>query len=190
MKIYIIIILFFSLVTEAQNKENIWVVGVSGSLINFGDSNLNRLKEGVNFQAPKINITRYLFSGFSIDAGITLSALGDIDGFVSNSFTYSSFDGHVRYDFNLSDENLVPYVAFGASLVGPPSTIKGSKTTRVLNFGFGGTFWVLNNWGLNTQVNYKYSPEEYESMISHTQLTVGLVYSLNSRFPIKRFWDR
>ena len=187
-KKYIALFLFISLAANAQNNENKWVVGVSGSLVRF--SNINRVKDWHNFQAPKINIARYLFSGLSVDAGITLNAI-DIHPFVTNAFSYNSFDGNLRYDFNLSNNNLVPYLTVGASIVGPPSTIQNSKTSGVLNIGVGGTFWVSSHWGLNSQISYKHSPEKVLSMTAHKQLTVGVVYSLKPRERvIKSFWNK
>ena len=187
-KKYIVLFLFISLAANAQNNENKWVVGVSGSLVRF--SNINRVKDWHNFQAPKINIARYLFSGLSVDAGITLNAI-DIHPFVTNEFSYNSFDGNLRYDFNLSNNNLVPYLTVGASIVCPPSTIQNSKTSGVLNIGFGGTFWVSSHWGHNSQISYKHSPEKVLSMTAHKQLTVGVVYSLKPRERvIKSFWNR
>ena len=185
---YLVLFLFISLAINAQNNENKWVVGVSGSLVRF--SNINRVKDWHNFQAPKINIARYLFSGLTVDVGFTLNAI-DIHPFVTNEFSYNSFDGNLRYDFNLSNNHLVPYLTVGASIVGPPSTIQNSKSSGVLNVGFGGTFWVSSHWGLNTQISYKHSPEKIYSMTAHKQLTVGVVYSLKARTRvIKSFWNK
>jgi hypothetical protein len=188
MRKFLILILLISFSTNAQNENNKWVVGVSGSLVRF--SNINRVKDWHNFQAPKINIARYLFSGLTVDAGITLNAI-NISPFVTNEFSYNSFDGNLRYDFNLSNNNLVPYLTVGASIVGPPSTIQNSKSSGVLNVGFGGTFWVSSHWGLNSQISYKHSSEKVFSMTAHKQLTVGVVYSLKARTRvIKSFWNR
>ena len=188
MKKYLVLILLISFAANAQNNENKWVVGVSGSLVRF--SNVNRVKDWHNFQAPKINIARYLFSGLTVDAGVTLNAI-DINPFVTNEFSYNSFDGNLRYDFNLSNNHLVPYLTVGDSIVGTPSTIKNSKSSGVLNVGLGGTFWVSSHWGLNTQISYKHSSEKIYSMTAHKQLTVGVVYSLKAiTLVIKSFWNR
>ena len=185
----IAILMCVSFTCFAQNKQDKWVVGVSASFVNFGDSGQNSVKERFNFQVPKINVSRYIFHGLTLDAGLTLSALSELDGFYENAFNYFSVDGNIRYDFNLSDENLVPYIGFGASIVGGPETIPDSKATGTLNFSFGGTFWISPQWGLNVQGTYKYSPEEYESMASHSQISAGLVYSLSPRVLVYRLWD-
>lgn len=174
-----------------QNKENKWVVGVSGSFVSFGDAGKNsNLNERFNVQIPKINVSRYMFKGLTLDAGVTFGTLDKLDGFFNNSFDYFSFDGNIRYDFNLSDENLVPYVGVGGSIVGAPTKVlPNSKATPTVNVTFGGTFWISPHWGINAQGTYKYSRDEFESMKSHTQLSAGLVYSLSPRVLLFRLWD-
>jgi len=180
------ILLSCFVLAKSQNYDNKWVAGISGSLVIFDN---NSLGESYNSQLPKINISRYLFSGFSLDGSLTLSGLGDVDGLYSNRFSYNSIDGYIRYDFNLSDNNLVPYIALGASFIGAPSTIENVNATSTLNIAFGGTFWVTHHWGLNAQYTYKFSPELYTSMVNHTQLTAGLVYSFRPRILLRRLWN-
>ena len=181
------ILLCSFILAKSQNYDNKWVIGTSGSLVIFDN---NSLGESYNSQLPKINISRYLFSGFSLDGSLTLSGLGDVDGLYSNRFSYNSIDGYIRYDFNLSDNNLVPYIALGASFIGAPSTKENANATSTLNIAFGGTFWVTHHWGLNAQYTYKFSPELYTSMVNHTQLTAGLVYSFRPRILVRRLWNR
>lgn len=181
-----ILVCCFSL-AKSQNYDNKWVAGISISYAIFQD---NSFGSRYNTQFPKINLSRYLFSGFSLDGSVTLSGLGDVEGLFSNLFSYNSLDGYVRYDFNLSDNNLVPYMAIGASFIGAPSTKENANATSTLNIAFGGTFWITHHWGLNGQYTYKVSPELYTSMVNHTQLTAGLVYSFNPRKLVRRLWDR
>lgn len=193
MKRILILLIFVCICSTsiAQTKNQKWVVGISGSFVNFGDAGQRSiLNERFNFQVPKINVTRYFFKGLSLDAGVTLSVIDKLDGFYENAFNYFSLDGNIRYDFNLSEENLVPYIAVGGSIVGAPTeTIPRANATATMNFSFGGTFWISHQWGLNVQGTYKYSPEEYESMRSHTQISAGLVYSLSPRVLVYRLWD-
>ena len=181
------ILLCSSILVKSQNHDNKWVAGISGSYVIFQD---NSLGSRYNTQAPKINITRYLFYGFSLEGAATLSGIGDIDGLLSNNFSYNSLDGYLRYDFNLSDNNLVPFIAIGASFIGAPSTKENANATSTLNIAFGGTFWVTHHWGLNAQYTYKFSPELYTSMVNHTQLTGGLVYSFRPRILVRRLWNK
>jgi len=174
-----------------QNKANKWVVGISGSLITFGDDGANSiLQERFNFQFPKLNVSRYMFKGLTLDAGVTIGVLDKLDGFYNNAFDYFSFDGNIRYDFNLSDENLVPYIGIGGSIVGAPTkTIPGSNATPTINVSLGGTFWISPRWGINAQGTFKYSREDHRSMRSHAQLSAGLVYSISPRVLLFRLWD-
>lgn len=190
-RIIAVAILVFAITSSlAQNKQDKWVVGLSGSFISFGDDGKNgRIAERFNFQVPKINVARYLFSGLTAEAGVTISTFKELDGFFKNEFNYFSLDGSLRYDFNLSEENLVPYFAIGGSIIAPPSTIEGSNTTATLNFSFGATYWITHRWGLNAQGTFKYSPEKFRSMRSHAQLSAGLVYSLTPRVLVYRLWD-
>lgn len=183
-------IICFCAIGNAQTKEQKWVVGLSGSFVNFGDNGASSaLGERFNFQVPKLNVTRYIWEGFSLEAGVTLSGIDELGGFYKNSFNYFSIDYGFRYDFNLSEENLVPYFYMGGSIIGAPSSIPGSNATPTLNIGFGGTYWVTHHWGINLQGTYKYSQPDFESMRSHTQLSAGLVYSLSPRVLVYRLWD-
>ena len=186
-KLLLILLLSLSISSPSQNKENKWVLGVSSSLVIFQN---NSLGESYNSQLPKINLSRYLFPGFSIDGSVTQGALGEIEGLITNQFNYNSLDGYIRYDFNLSDNNLVPYLAVGASLIGAPSTIENASATSTLNMAFGGTFWITHHWGLIGQYTYKASPELSTSMVNHTQLTAGIVYSFRPRILVRRLWDK
>ena len=86
---YLLLLLLVSLSTysSSQNKENKWVIGVSSSLVVFQN---NSLGESYNSKFPKINLSRYLFPGFSIDGSVTLSALSEVGGLVNNQFNYNS----------------------------------------------------------------------------------------------------
>ena len=86
---------------SSQTKDQKWVLGVSGSLISFGDAGAaSMIKERFNFQFPKLNLTRYLFKGFILEGGVTLSSIDRVDGLYTNAFNYISLDGAIRYDFN------------------------------------------------------------------------------------------
>ncbi|MDG1697619.1 MAG: hypothetical protein P8L21_05610 [Polaribacter sp.] len=181
------VILCCSLPAKPQDYDHRWVAGISGSILTFKDNSLGR---PLNVQAPKINISIYLFYGFILDGGFTLSGIGDIDGLFSNSFSYNSLDGNLRYDFNLSNNKIVPYLAIGSSFINAPSSRPNSNPTATFNTTIGVTFWDTHRWGFNTQMTYKSSPEEFRSMVNHIQLTVGLVYRFRPRIYVRRLWDR
>ena len=188
--ISLVIFLMMCTMVSSQTKDQKWVLGVSGSLISFGDAGpASMIKERFNFQFPKLNLTRYLFKGFILEGGVTLSSVDRVDGLYTNAFNYISLDGAIRYDFNRSEENLVPYISLGSSFIGGPSTIAGSRTTATINSSIGMNFWISPQWGLNVQGTYKFSSPDYESMRSHHQLSVGFIYSFKPRVMVFRLWD-
>ena len=175
---------------SSQTKDQKWVLGVSGSLISFGDAGAaSMIKERFNFQFPKLNLTRYLFKGFILEGGVTLSSIDRVDGLYTNAFNYISLDGAIRYDFNRSEENLIPYIAFGSSFIGVPSTIPYSEDTATINSSIGMNFWISPQWGLNAQGTYKFFNPDFRSMRSHHQLSVGFIYSFKPRVMVFRLWD-
>ncbi|WKD85577.1 hypothetical protein KCTC32516_00918 [Polaribacter huanghezhanensis] len=183
LKIFLVV-LFIGFQTVAQNKENRWVVGASVGVAKFASEDVKAVGDQFIFQVPSLNVSRYFFNGLTLDAGLSFSVIDRIPGFYSNSVSYVSIDGAVKYDFGTLNDNLVPYVILGGSLL--KTTYKMTTTT---NIGAGGTFWLNPNYGINTQLQYKYSPETDESMRSHTYFSVGVVYSLQPRILVPRLWS-
>lgn len=191
-KEFLVFLLVVGLVTSSfsQNKTNKWTVAISGSLVNFGDTGINSVGDNFLFQVPKISLSRYIVPGLTLDVSTTISTLKKIEGFYSNNFDYFSVDGAIRYDFGAYRENLVPYIGIGMGIIGGPQTIPDANTTSTTNFLLGGTFWFSSQFGFNGEIVYKYSPENYESMRSHTQASVGLVYSFKPRQMSYRLWHK
>jgi hypothetical protein len=188
---FLIATLFFvNLSMKSQNEDNKWVVGASSAFTSYGTEGKRVLGERYSSQVIKLNAARYFFKGLSLDGSMTLSPINKVKGLINNKFAYFSIDATIRYDFNTSNENLVPYVGAGFGLVGAPSSVPGSKTTGTLNAVAGGTFWFSPRLGLNAQVAFKRSPANIISMVSHTQTSFGLVYSLNRRVLNYRLWDK
>jgi len=185
---FLVSIILFSSLSKAQSKENKWVVGISSSLVIFDKKDRDNVRDGHNFQFPKINVARYLSSGLSLDASMTLGMF-DIEPIVRNPFDYFSLDGTLRYDFNSSENNFTYYVGLGGSIVFPPSTIQNSKSSGTLNLTFGSTLWLGNQWGLNFQSVYKRSFEPGQGMVSHIQIAMGIVYSLSPKYFKPRSWS-
>ncbi|CAI8299638.1 MAG: Uncharacterised protein [Flavobacterium sp. SCGC AAA160-P02] len=185
--VFLINVFLFSWLSNAQSEESKWVVGLSSSLLRFDKNERDRIQDGHNFQFPKINVVRYLTDGVSFDASITLGVVG-IDPIVHNPFDYFSLDGTLRYDFNLSDDNFVPYVGLGGGLINAPSTIQNSKTSGTLNLTFGSTLWISNHLGVNAQSTYKNPLQQGQGIVNHIQISVGVVYSFSPRYFRSRSW--
>jgi hypothetical protein len=176
-KILIIVFLFiFSFHINGQSEKQKWSAGISLASAHYlTDFQANILGGGFVYQTPRFNISKYMFSNITFDAGIS-AALFD-------NQTYTSFDGIARYDFGTSKNNVVPYILLGGSF------ITAKALTPTVNIGAGNTFWLSQNYGLNFQVMYKYSEPKFESQFSHFYASVGLVYSFRGRSLNPRIWQ-
>lgn len=171
-KIFILVLLIGHQ-ANAQSEQNRWVVGAGFGVAKLLSADPTLSGEQFNFQAPKINATRYFFYGLSLDASVEISS------------SYLTIDGSVRYDFGTSNNNFVPYLVVGSSVVKVPDT-----RALTLNVGGGATFWLSNRFGLNGQVTYKNSSSKSLSLRSHNYFSLGVVYSLEPRSFVSRLWDR
>jgi hypothetical protein len=62
------------------------------------------------------------------------------------------------------------YALLGGSLIDTKHLLP------LLNFGFGGTLWVYENFGLQGQFMYKYNNSGFQSQASHLFASGGIVY--------------
>lgn len=182
------ILLFVSLSVQSQSNE--WLVGLSGSVVklnksNVLDANLNDLH---NFQFPKLNVSRSISSEFSLEAAMTIGTF-EAKGII-NEFDYLSLDMNLIYNFNLSENKFVPHFGIGASFIGAIKVLENSKPMLGINVMTGGTFWLSSNWGLNSQIGYKFAPGNIEVLNNHLQFTVGVVYSLTSKYFRGRYFRK
>ncbi|MDB4098380.1 hypothetical protein N9764_04910 [Polaribacter sp.] len=169
-KVIIIFLLAFTIQIKSQNKQQKWAAGISLAGAKY-TTNGPPLVE----VSPRINISRYIFKGLSLDFGFA-TALGDTQ-------TYTTFDGAFRFDFGRSNYNVVPYILIGAS------SLKGKVITSTINIGVGNTFWLSSKYGLNFQLIYKYSKDIIQSQRSHLYPSLGLVYSFGARNLNPRIWQ-
>lgn len=170
----IIIMSFFAIQTNGQNKKSEWVAGLSLASAKFTDNHGKVLGGSFIKQSPRINVSKYLFKNFSADVGFSTA--------IFDTQKYTTFDAVLRYDFGTSMDNVVPYVVIGGSF------ISAVETTPTLNLGAGNTFWIKENYGVNVQVVYKYSEDRFESQYSHFYPTIGVVYSFKPRNLNPRLW--
>ena len=178
-----IIFLFIGFQLVAQNKENRWVIGASVGMVKFNSNDAKVVGEQFLFQVPRLNVSRYFFNGLTVDAGFSLNTINKISGLFSNSIDYFSVDVGAKYDFNTSNENLVPYAIGGLSFIN-----SNSEMSPTLNFGAGGTFWLNSRYGVNLQLVHKSTFKSTVNMRSHMYFSVGVVYSLKLRTLVPRLW--
>lgn len=156
----------------AQNLNGSWQIGVGVGVTKFGKNDAVFIGDQHQFQVPRVNLALPIGERFTIDGAISFNTI-DI-GFIKNSAKYFSMDGSVRYNFNPLFENFAPYVFAGASIVD-----SDRKMTPTFNIGAGGIYWINQNIGINPQLYYKHSFESFESMRSHLQGTLAVVFRLN-----------
>ena len=177
-------IIFF--ITEKNLAQNRWEIGASASLIKFNNKSASFIGDKHLFQIPRLNFTYNFKNNFSIDAEFTFNTINDVK-IIKNSVKYNSFGGSARYHFKNQFGFLEPYAFIGGTFVK-----SDRKRTPTLNLGIGNTYWVSSRLGINTQVIYKFSENRFESMRSHFQFTLGVVYSLDFNFSVynrKRIWQ-
>lgn len=172
-KILLIIIFFCSINLFSQNLNDSWQIGVGMGVTKFNESDVAFIGDQYLFQAPVVSITMPVGERLSIDGAISFNTIDDI-GVISNSANYFSIDGSLRYNFNAILDKFSPYVFLGASVVDSER-----KMTPTVNIGAGGIYWLTDKIGINPQLYYKHSLESYESMRSHIQGTLGLVFKLD-----------
>jgi hypothetical protein len=175
-KIYLLIFfLCLGIQLNGQNFDNKWTVAFGGGAAMYTNAAGEIVGGALTDQSFRVNFSRYFFNNFTLDAAFSLSLF--------DSQKYTSIDATVRYDFGTSNYNTVPYILVGTSIVDQ------IKSTPTLNFGFGNTFWLFQNYGLNFQLMYKYSANKYETQRSHLFPSVGFVYSFGPRNLNPRVWN-
>ena len=182
------ILLFVSLSVQSQSNE--WLVGLSGSVVKLNKSNVldASLNDLHNFQFPKLNVLKSISSEFSLEAAMTIGTFQAIS--IANEFDYLSLDMNLIYNFNLSENKFIPYFGIGASFIGALKALENSKPMLGINVMTGGTLWFSSNWGLNSQIGYKFAPGNTEVLNNHIQLTAGVVYSLTPKHFRGRYFGR
>lgn len=172
-KILLITILCCSINLFSQNLNDTWQIGIGMGVTKFSSSDAAFIGDGYQFQVPVISLTMPVGERFSIDGAMSVNTIDNI-GLIENSASYFSLDGSLRYNFDAVLNNFSPYVFAGGSVVD-----SDRKMTPTLNIGAGGIYWLNDNIGVNPQVFYKHSLESYESMRSHIQGTLSVVFRLN-----------
>jgi len=155
----------------SQTKNYEWQLGVGFGIAKFSNENAIFIEDADLLQIPRLNITAPITDHISVDAAVSVNTF-DLEIIKNNAF-YFSLDGSVRYHVEVT-ENFMPYVFTGVSLVD-----SSYKLTATLNVGAGATYWVNNLLGFNAQAYYKYSPNSFESMRSHIQLTGSMVFAID-----------
>ena len=172
-KILLLIIVCSSLNLVSQNLNDSWQIGLGTGITKFNKNDVSFIGDQYLFQVPILHLTLPASSRLSINSAISFNSIDDV-GLISNSIKYFSIDAALRYNFNAIKQKFSPYVFIGGSIVDT-----NKKMSPTINLGAGGIYWLTNKIGINPQINYKHSLKSYESMRSHIQGTIGVVFTLN-----------
>lgn len=169
--IVLILLLFLSIHSFAQDSTVKWAVSFGGSFIDCTNTD-GFVDEGFNVQIPNVSVMRYLDKGFTIGAGMTITGVSSINGLFINKYDVTIMDFFAKYDFGLSEEKWVPQLIGGVGLL-----VKDKNDRSIsVNAGVGLTYWVLPKVGLNGQVVHRFVSEStYENFGSHTQVSGSLI---------------
>lgn len=168
-KITFVVVITLCSTFFAQTKNEEWQIGISASIVKFSDEDASFIGDRYLFQIPRLNLTMPIGNNLSLDGAMSFNTF-DV-GFIENSVNYFSMDASLRYHFDVSD-SFYPYIFVGTSI-----TDSSYKITPTFNIGTGLTYWFSDTLGVNSQVYYKHSLESFESMRSHIQGSLGLVYA-------------
>lgn len=171
---FVIAVTVFSFGHSQQIGAN-WEIGIGGDIVRFSDKDAPYIGDKHIIQVPRFNVTRRINDSFSLDGAVSFGAFDSL--IITNQVPYISIDGSVRYRYVKTLEKLQPYIFIGAGIV---ESHPKRRTTPTFNGGTGLTYWISDSIGLNTQVYYKYSLESFESMRSHIQASVSIIFGINS----------
>lgn len=173
--IFIVSFLFFSIIARGQYQiGHNWQIGIGGDVVRFSDKDVAYIGDKQTVQVPRFNATKRINNNFSIDGSVSFGAFDSL--IITNEVPYFSFDLSLRYRYTKYYENLDPYILFGVGIIDSHPL---RKTTPTINAGTGVTYWLMENIGVNAQFYYKHSPETYESMRSHIQVSFSVIFGLN-----------
>jgi hypothetical protein len=172
-RILLITLICCSINLFSQNLNDSWQIGIGMGITKFNASDVAFIGDGYQFQVPVLSITMPIGERLSIDGAVSFNTINDI-GIIENSVKYLSLDGSLRYNFDAVLNDFSPYIFVGGSIVDSER-----KMTPTINIGAGGIYWITDRIGVNPQIYYKHSLEIYESMRSHLQGTLGLVFKLD-----------
>ncbi|WP_435260956.1 hypothetical protein [Tenacibaculum sp. nBUS_03] len=172
---FLLVLFCCSLTTSifSQHLNESWQIGVGFGVAKFNESDASYIGDQYIFQTPRLNLTMPIGERLSLDGAISFNTINDI-GIMENSASYFSLDTSLRFNFSPILTNFSPYVFVGGSIVDSER-----KMTPTLNIGAGGIYWVSDRIGINPQVYYKHSLENYESMRSHIQGALSVIIKLD-----------
>ena len=171
------ILFLFSITINGQTNENPWAISVGVDLINLQGDNV---ESGLNFGAPALSLSRYISSGLSVGIQYGLGSASPQDN-IDLDYTY--LDGVLR--FNLSEENVVPYIfaGYGLSRFADGDDKEGAfpsgESGRTTFGGIGVNIPLGDQFNVNLSTSYRGTAETPDSY-NHLQHIIGLSYNFGA----------
>ncbi|MBL4746740.1 MAG: hypothetical protein JKY08_10275 [Flavobacteriaceae bacterium] len=192
------ILIFYSLLLLicpkifAQDKNNIWVIGLGTTAVDFYPTNESEVITGnpeglgnqffnVNdhwnkFGIPKINISRYLWKRFSADISFSMHKINKIGNTKIRAISYQSLDGGLQFSILKDNYKFYPYISVGGGY-----TWLDKKRAGTFNGGLGITYWFSDQFGINAMGLYKTSPEKHPQVLQHLNYAASIVFRFGSK---------
>jgi len=188
----IFLLLLVTYKNYAQDKNNIWVIGIGANAVDFyptnGSEHITGNKTGLGSQffnvndhwnqngIPKINITRYLWKRFSVDVSFSMNKIKKIGDKKISAISYHTIDGGIQYSIIKDIHKFNPYISVGGGY-----TWIDKKGAGTINGGLGTTYWFSDQFGLNGAAIYKYSPNKYPNVLQHLYYSASAVFRFGSK---------
>lgn len=164
-KYFFVLIALMFLSVQSQDVNNKWALGVGAGGLLYSEQDLKTVGFRYSEQFPRLSIARYMFKNVTF--------AGQFSRSIDENKKYITFDGDIRYDFGTSENMISIYVLLGGSLIDTKYVLP------FINLGAGGTLWISDKFGLNSQLSYKYNNSGFTSQASHIFASGGLVYRFN-----------
>lgn len=182
---FIISNLFMIVQGYAQDKNNLWAVGIGVTAVDYYPTNeldmgglfneIFNVGDHWNIYGPKINASRYLGNNLILDGAFSFNRISKLGNSHGHDLLYYAFDLNLQYNFLGSESKITPYL-YGGVGYNYVEYFKGSGT---LNMGLGVNYWFKNNWGANLQGGYKASNQSSD-LLSHFYYALGVIYRFDS----------
>ena len=177
--------ILFTTAIQSQDISNKWAINIGSGLVIYPGKYDRNMGFRYTEQFPRFSISRYMFKNITFSGALSISPI--------QRKKYTTFDGEIRYDFCTSENIISIYALIGGSIIENKKMV-----LPTLNFGAGGTLWISDSWGLNSQLMYKYIPEVAKNYQKpHIYAGGGIVYRFSNRTTSqknptlnrKRLWD-
>ena len=177
--------ILFTTAIQSQDISNKWAINIGSGLVIYPGKYDRNMGFKYSEQFPRISISRYMFKNITFSGALSISPI--------QRKKYTTFDGEIRYDFGTSENIISIYALIGGSIIENKKMV-----LPTLNSGAGGTLWISDSWGLNSQLMYKYIPEVAKNYQKpHIYAGGGIVYRFSSQtasqknhtLSRKRLWD-